>query len=534
MPDNKENFLDSKSLIAILFLIISWFAWDSYMKRKYPNLSQPVEKTLEKEQKKTETKEKKEIESPQKSLSETTLSFKGKKMEVLFSSKGLGLKELILKEYKDRKGQAVSFSSFEKPIFSTTLFQNEESLIPFKIKKEGDLIVGLFSSPEWQIKKTIKIEEERFVLKNKIEIKPLKKQDISGLSLFFSHLKPKEGNSSAFSKILSLYGQDIVKTFLFYGGNQQKKLTSEQLQKTEEKTFPKTQVVALGGRYFGMAFINKASFWPSASLQQDAQHIHSRLDYAFLHSRAQSLEYEVFLGPKSFQNLQKLGPEAQKWLDFGFFGWLARPLLLILNGFYSWCGNWGWAIILLTFFVRLVLLPINIKSYKSTELMKRIQPQIKEIREKHKADPKQMNLEVMALMKEQKVNPFGGCLLPLVFQLPIFFALYRVLGESIELYQSPFLFWIEDLSLKDPYFILPVLASLVLFVQQSLTPMNLPKEQARILKAMPLLFSIFMLGLPSGLVLYIFVSGLFALVQQFVFIKIGSLYFKGGENVKTV
>ena len=183
----------------------------------------------------------------------------------------------------------------------------------------------------------------------------------------------------------------------------------------------------------------------------------------------------------------------------------------------------GLAIILLTFFIRLGLLPINIKSYKSMKIMQKIQPQIQEIKEKHKSDPKQVNAEVMALMKKHKANPLGGCL-PLFLQFPVFIALYRVLGESIELYQSPFVLWIEDLSLKDPYYVLPILAGLVYFIQQSITPMNLPKEQARLIKIMPLIFSVFMLALPSGLTLYLFVSGLFGLVQQFFFVKIKSSF----------
>ena len=534
MQDNKENFLDSKSLIAILFLIMSWFAWDHYMKRKYPNLSKAPETALEIEKEEPKAPEKKELKVFKKALPEKTLSFDGKKVKILFSSQGFGIKRLVLKEHKNRKEQLISFSSSKTPLFSTSFFQNEEKPIPFEIEQRDKLFIGSFSSPEWKIKKTIEIDESHFVLKNKIEIQPLGEKEIPGLSVFFSHNKSEEKAPTGFLKLLSIYGQDILKAFVSYEGDHNKKFSSEQLQKMEEKTFLKLNVAALGGKYFGKAFINKSSFFPSASFKQDNRQIQTRVDYAFLHSKAQALEYEIFLGPKSFKNLQNLGGEIKKWLDFGFFGWLARYLLIILNWFYGWCGNWGWSIILLTFFVRLVLLPINIKSYKSTEIMKRIQPQIKEIREKYKADPKKMNLEVMAVMKEQKANPFGGCFLPLVFQLPVFFALYRVLGESIELYQSPFLFWIQDLSLKDPYFVLPVLASLVLFVQQSLTPMSLPKEQARLLKVMPLLFSIFMLALPSGLVLYIFVSGLFALVQQFVFIKFGSLYFKGGENVKTV
>ena len=179
--------------------------------------------------------------------------------------------------------------------------------------------------------------------------------------------------------------------------------------------------------------------------------------------------------------------------------WLAGLVhsFFFLNGLYKWCHNWGLAIILLTFFIRLGLLPINIKSYKSMKIMQKIQPQIREIKEKHKSDPKQVNVEVMALMKKNKANPLGGCL-PLFMQFPVFIALYRVLGESIELYQSPFVLWIEDLSLKDPYYVLPILAGLVYFVQQSITPMNLPKEQARLIKIMPLIFSVLCWLFPVG------------------------------------
>lgn len=537
MQENKESFLDSKSLIAILFLIMSWFAWDYYMKRKYPKLSKKSVEKPRLETRKEETiapKDKKTLKDIKKTHQEKTLFFKGEKMEILFSSKGFGIKKLTLKEYKNRNKQPVSFSSFKSPLFSTSFFQEGESPIPFDIEQKDNLFIGVFSSPEGLIKKTIEVDESRFILKNKIEFRPSKEEKTPGVSLVFSHIKAKEEAPTGFLKLFFLYGQDILKAFVSHDGNRSKRFTMEELYKMEETTFSKLYIAALGGKYFGAAFINRTSFLPSVIFEQDDREVQARVDYSFLHFKTQDVEYEVFLGPKSFKNLQSLKGEVQKWLDFGFFGWLARPLLLILNWFYSWCGNWGWSIVLLTFFVRLALLPINIKSYKSTEVMRRIQPQIKEIREKYKTDPKKMNLEVMALMKEQKANPFGSCLLPLFVQLPIFFALYRVLGESIELYQSPFLFWIQDLSLKDPYFVLPVLASLVLFVQQSLTPMSLPKEQARLLKAMPLLFSIFMLGLPSGLVLYIFVSGAFALVQQFFFVKFGSKYFKGGENVKIV
>ena len=200
------------------------------------------------------------------------------------------------------------------------------------------------------------------------------------------------------------------------------------------------------------------------------------------------------------------------------FGWIGRHILTLLKWFYSLVGNWGLAIILLTILVRALVLPFNLMSYKSMKAMQKIQPEMQRIREKYKEDAQKMNLEVMQLMKTHRVNPLGGCL-PMFLQLPIFFALYQVLGQSIELYQAPFVFWIHDLSLKDPFYVLPVLMGITLFLQQKLTPSTLDPAQAKILMFMPLMFTFFMVSLPSGLTLYIFVSGVFGILQQFYFMR---------------
>ena len=524
MQNNKEHFLDSKTLIAIVFLIVSWLGWDHYMKQKYPPASQkkpaPVLLDKEKEESQSQRKSLLAFDSFHKNHKEKTLEFKGENMEILFSSKGLGIKRLKLKQYYNRQKKPVVFSHSEQPLFSSFFFESAENFVPFQIKRQGDLFIGVFSSPQGTIKKTIQIDDKQFVLRSKTEIQTLRGKKFKGLSLVFSHPFPKEEKKNLL-KMFLIYGQEIFKGFVFYEGNYSERLTAKDFEEQSSLSYLNLDVAALGGKYFGKAFINSSSFFPSVTFEKNGDQAQARVDYKFLHSKAQSLEYKIFMGPKSLRNLQKLGGETKKWLDFGFFGWLARPILLFLNWLYHWCHNWGLAIILLTFFIRLCLLPINIKSYKSMKIMQKIQPQIKELKETYKSDPKKMNLEVMSLMKKHKANPLGGCL-PLFIQFPVFFALYRVLGESIELYQSPFIFWIKDLSLKDPYYVLPVLGGLVLFIQQKITPMNLPKEQARLLTAMPLLFSVFMLNLPSGLTLYIFVSGLFGLVQQFFFVKLSS------------
>ena len=526
MFDNRENFLDSKTFISVVFLILCWLGWNHYMKKKYPlKLKEEISKVSVEEKEGQSVKsyflEKEYEKEYRKGYREKTLNFKGENMDIVFSSKGLGVKQLKLKKYNNRQKKPIVFDYLERPLFSSFFFESTEDFIPFEIKRQGNLFIGVFSSSSETIKKIIEVDDKKYILKNTITIQSVEGYKPNGLSLLFSYLLPKEKETASFLRMFLIYGQDILKGFVFYDGKRKEWFTAEDFQKG--LSYLNLQMAALGGKYFGKAFINDSSFFPSVTFERDKGQILARVDYKFLHSKAQELKYRTFLGPKSLKNFQVLGGEAKEWLDFGFFGWLARPLLLFLNGLYNLCGNWGWSIVILTLFVRLCLLPINVKSYKSMKIMQKLQPKIKELREKYKSDPKKMNREYMSLMKQNKVNPLGACL-PMFLQLPIFFALYRVLGESIELYQSPFIFWIKDLSLKDPYYLLPILGGLVLFVQQRLTPINLPKEQARLFAVLPLLFSLFFLGLPSGLTLYIFVSGFFGLVQQFFFVRMSQAY----------
>ena len=364
--------------------------------------------------------------------------------------------------------------------------------------------------------KTVEVDEENFVFKIQTEI-TRHPPGFSGLRLFFSHTIPQRPPESWFSKMLFIAGRDISGGFVFSeeGGQQ---FLEKELE--APKSYQTLSVLALGSKYFGQAFLNKSSLLPSGTLQRKEGELQGFVDYKPLTKEPVSLTYQFFCGPKSLESLSKRDSRLGKWINFGFFEWLARPLLRFLRVFHKITGNWGAAIVLLTFLVRLLLLPLNVRSYKSMKVMQKIQPKLQALREKHKKDSQTLNREMMALMKTHKANPLGGCLPLMVVQLPVFIALYRVLGESIELYQAPFVFWIRDLSLYDPLYILPVLGGLTLFVQQKITPMTAPPAQARLLTLMPLFFSLFMIKLPSGLTLYIFVSGLFGLIQQFVFVKL--------------
>jgi YidC/Oxa1 family membrane protein insertase len=187
-----------------------------------------------------------------------------------------------------------------------------------------------------------------------------------------------------------------------------------------------------------------------------------------------------------------------------------------MNFFYKFCRNYGIAILLLTLLIRALFHPLTKKSLKAMRERQRIQPQIAKIKEKYKDDRQRMNKEVMDLMKANKGNPLGGCL-PLLFQMPIFFALYRLLYNAIELYQAPFFGWIKDLSTKDPLYITPILMGVAMFVQQKMTPTTtIDPTQQRMLMLMPIIFSFFMIALPSGLVLYILASTLLQIASQYV------------------
>ncbi len=227
-----------------------------------------------------------------------------------------------------------------------------------------------------------------------------------------------------------------------------------------------------------------------------------------------SFDY-VFL-KKNYDDLIALGDKLEMSVDFGFFGVIAVPMLRAMQWLYRFIPNYGIAIIILTLLMRLVLYPLQHKSAKSMKKMQQLQPQLQKIKEKYKDDQQRVQKETMELFKREKANPMGGCL-PLLLQMPVFFAIYRVLYSAVELVDAPFFGWITDLSAKDPYYVFPVLLTITMFLQQKMMPTaSTDPNQKKIMMAMPLVFGFIMKDMPSGLVLYIFVSTLFAIIQQYL------------------
>ena len=228
-----------------------------------------------------------------------------------------------------------------------------------------------------------------------------------------------------------------------------------------------------------------------------------------------SFDYTSYFGPKDDQFLLAAGHQFDEVINYGFFHPLSKPLMVVLKFFYKYIGNYGFAIILLTICIKLIFWPLTQKSYKSMKGMQKLQPEMKKMREKHGSDKQKLNQEMMSFYKENKVNPMGGCL-PMIIQIPVFFALYRVLLGSIELRHAPWMLWITDLSAKDPYYVTPLIMGVTMFLQQKMTPTNMDPTQEKIMLMMPVVFTFMFLNFPAGLVLYWLTNNLLTILQQYL------------------
>ncbi|MEN8163715.1 MAG: membrane protein insertase YidC [Acidobacteriota bacterium] len=250
-------------------------------------------------------------------------------------------------------------------------------------------------------------------------------------------------------------------------------------------------------------------------------------------------EGEFFSAPKEYDLLQNEGGGLEETLHFGIFHPIAVIFLRVLRWIHGYVGNWGWAIVLLTIGIRLALFPLMHKSTVSMRRMQKVQPKVKAIQEKYKknkTDPQvrqKMNQETMALYKEEGVNPVGGCL-PMLVQMPILFALYTLFAHAIELRHAPFIWWITDLSTKDPIYITPVLMTATMWLQQRLAPQAGDPNQMRMMRMMPLVFGIMFLGFPAGLVLYWLTNNVVSILQQEVTLHlVGERKMPGGGRRNT-
>ncbi len=531
-PENK-SFFDPKTIMAILLVAVFWIGWQSYMAKKYPEAFKPPEvaksesalpaatpseagsKDPDAKQAPADVSVGKRDELSDVSKPESFLVFKSENLNFEVSSKGMGLKNIQLNNYTDREEVPILFQSPESASlpYSTALVGSVEP-IHFALEQiNPNTIVGRAQVRGLSITKVLEIESERYLIRSKISVVGTDEAFL-GLTNFLSDTLGEYGAPSFF--VPSFDHQEF---FIVSGEGESRVPINKEEAHSED--FNKVTSLALGSQYFTMGYIDKSPLIPRVRAIVDPKSglAEARVSYEVLNRSGEfNLEFLAFVGPKYLDLLRSADEALAGVINYGFFGWLARPILRLMNTIHSVVPNWGIAIILLTIIVRIMVLPFNVLSYRSMKRMQVIQPKLKEIREKFKGDTQKINEATMNLMRTEKVNPLGGCL-PMLLQIPVFFALFQVLGQSIELYKAPFGMWISDLSLKDPFFVLPVLVAAGMFLHQKITPNTMEPAQARMMLFMPIIFAIPMASFPSGLNLYIAVSTAFGILQHLYFMR---------------
>jgi len=288
----------------------------------------------------------------------------------------------------------------------------------------------------------------------------------------------------------------------------------EDLTAKKQNDFYGVQWAAYEDNYFTALFITSPEKATASFLREGSE----EASYFFL---SVSPPQKVYIGPKDFDILSEFGYEAKKLIRFGFFGFISEILLRASKSIHKRIPNWGISIIILTFIIKILFFPLTYSSMRSMSKMQELQPKIKALRAKYKkakqdiAQRRRMNEEIMKLYKQHGINPAGGCL-PLLIQIPVFWGFFRLLVVAIEFRHSPFIFWIKDLSVKDPFYVTPILMGITQFISQKMTPTSADPSQARMMLLMPVIMTIFFMNFQSGLVLYWLTNNVLQIGQQYI------------------
>lgn len=527
--NNEKRSLLAISLSALIFVIYYAF----FFKPPTPSPTNVSSSNVTKSQNNTETKQTNLNSSTDPKTADVSISvptqlslLKTSLYEVEHSSLGGAIKKFFLQKYHEGVEKNSPFVNlFASPTpenFLLTFHQSNfvlPSILPFEVTRESsNQIEYQWKNNQLEVIEKIEWNPDNYVANVRVEIKNLSNQVLEtaiGFKLETPQNPEKKDNFSF------LRGQQNLKYPAFYG---EKGVTRFQnlknLAAKTEQTGP-AQWIGLEDRYFLWAIISR-----TLSAEEQIQYgfkegniLYSELIYPkemISPSSTLEKEFTIYAGPKEIDLLKAANAHLEDAVDYGWFSIVAHPILFLLKFFHRWVGNWGVAIILLTLFIKLILHPINKKTMDSMKSMQKLQPRLAELREKFKNDRERLNVEMMSLFKTHKVNPMGGCL-PMILQMPVYIALYKVLYNAIELYHAPFFAFYKDLSAPDPYFILPILLGIFMVIQQKMTPSAAQDPaQAKAMLMMPIVFSAFMLFLPVGLVIYIFVNTSTTVIQQYL------------------
>ena len=454
------------------------------------------------------------------------------------STKGAAFTSYVLKHYRekveaDSPNKELIPPDFKKGILRTTLLNNSvkglENAIYASDQSEDKLIVTdtkkqiafKWTTEEgFSLVKTYTFDPSSYLIELNVSVVNASPNQIKD-QLVLSLRKPVEKNKG--------YGFVGPNALI---DNSLKEIKTKDIEDKSDYS-GKIKWIGIEDRYFLASIVPSSEIDGSIKLSVDNDIVTNRLinpEFQIVSGLKSDFDFYIFMGPKSMELLDSLGHDLGKALNFGFFNVIAKPCLWFMNKIHGVIPNYGIAIILITIFTKIILWPLGNKSYKSMSEMKKLQPLMAEIREKYKNDKQKMNQELMGLYKTYKVNPVGGCL-PMVLQIPVFFALYRMLYQAIELRHAPFMLWINDLSAPDRLFnfgfsipfmeppygvpVLTIVMGATMLLQQKMSPPPGDPTQAKMMMLMPVVFTFIFINFSSGLVLYWLINNILSISQQY-------------------
>ncbi len=519
MKNQTESpFSNPRFLLVLLITFVTLWGWQYYINKKYPPVLNNQVVNSEKPEQTAKLNEEKKLEAVQKStgevknidpqFAEQKFEYADEKVSFNISSSGFSFTSFILNDFKNKDFKPMQF--INEDLFYAIEYMGKP--VPFNITVSSDKLTyaGIAQIDGFEIKRTLVYNKENRFFDSTISFS----EGLKNINIIVRQdkIEPKSSNFL----MPSFDHQDFVN--IANNKTVSERISGHKDSEIFSKNFDNVKMASIGSQYFVSSIIDKSDLIPNVTNKIEGKKATLNLEYKLAGTKTQELKQVFYIGPKQTEIMQKIDSSLPEVLNYGMFGFISKFLVQSMKFIYGFVGNWGLAIIILTLLVRGILLPANIMSFRSAQGMQKIKPEMDKIKEKFKADPIRMNKETMALMKEHKANPLSGCL-PMLLQIPVFFAFFAAISNSIELYQQPFFGWINDLSHHDTFFILPLLMGVTMYFQQKLMPNTMDATQAKIMNFMPIIFTFFMLTLPSGLTLYNFVSALFGVVQQYFMLK---------------
>jgi len=459
--------------------------------------------------------------------------FENETVKAVFTNRGGRLKNWVLKGYTDHDGVQVDLVAHGLPAdqpsplaletddAATTRALNSALYSTEVDRSTNRVVFAMTNAAGLSARKEFQLEPGNYLLSASIAVTRNGTAVPAGLvwGPGLGDIGATSGGSFFFSSGVSRAPEALV-----HGGSEVERLSYSDVSESATSRDGAFRFVGIDDHYFIAAAVGsgqaKATFKAFSQEVPGSEGKQRQLLTMHLRPQDSSKPLKLYVGPKSFDVLKEVDAEFVRAINFGFWSWLAVPFLGVLKWIYGFAGNWGWAIIILTLLMNIVIFPLRHKTAVSMRKMQEIQPQMKAIQERYShlkaTDParQKMNAEIMALYKEKGANPVSGCL-PTVLTFPLLFAFYALLSEAIELRNAPFAFWIRDLSVHDPYFVTPILMGGAMLWQQWLTPATGDPVQRRMMMFMPVIFVGMFLTLPSGLAIYYFVNTIWGIGQQY-------------------